>query len=496
MAAATEALQSAKSKIVAAVGGLARLQVIVLLAAVLALDTADKGTVSAVAGSLKKAFGIGNTEIGLIVAVVSFVTAIAALPMGVLVDRLPRRRVLLAALPCWAVGMILSAAATSYGFLLAARIVLGVVTAAAWPCVATLTGDFFPARERASAYGLILAGELIGMGVGFFVAGEVSSVLSWRWSFIALAVPSAVLVWAIWRWLPEPKRGGQSWLRPGERDPEAAAGEGRAPGHDRRDAVTSMQQAVLDSEVKPRQELVLHTDPGPMRWLAVMRYLLQLPSYRLLIVASALAYYFFSGTRAFAMIYFTQHYGLGRASVSALVFVLGAAAIAGVVAGGRISERLLDRGRFNARIVVPAAALFASVPFLAGGIWTRTVWLGILLTACGAGALAAAIAPIDAARLDIVHPRLWGRGEAGRMAVRAGFEGSAPLLFGAMSGWLGGDGTGLMWTFLIMLAPMLIAGSLVILGRRSYPRDVATAAASVEAMAEAEAASAGRNHSR
>ncbi|HVC30687.1 MAG TPA: hypothetical protein VND24_05830 [Steroidobacteraceae bacterium] len=40
----------------------------------------------------------------------------------------------------------------------------------------------------------------------------------------------------------------------------------------------------------------------------------------------------------------------------------------------------------------------------------------------------------DTARLDVVHPRMWGRAEAGRMALRSAFEGGAPLLFGAMSG--------------------------------------------------------------
>ena len=104
----------------------------------------------------------------------------------------------------------------------------------------------------------------------------------------------------------------------------------------------------------------------------------------------------------------------------------------------------------------------------------------------GAAALTAALAPIDAARLDIVHPRLWGRGEAGRMALRSLFEGGAPLLFGAMSYWLGGGTRGLMWTFLVMLLPLLIACALVVPGMRTYPRDVATAAASAAATEKTE----------
>jgi hypothetical protein len=68
--------------------------------------------------------------------------------------------------------------------------------------------------------------------------------------------------------------------------------------------------------------------------------------------------------------------------------------------------------------------------------------------------------------------------------LRTSFEGGAPLLFGAVSVWLGGGANGLMWTFLVMLFPMLVAGSLVLPGRRTYPRDVATAAASAAATAK------------
>jgi len=207
------------------------------------------------------------------------------------------------------------------------------------------------------------------------------------------------------------------------------------------------------------------------------------PSYRLLIIASALAYYFLAGVGAFGMIFFRRHYGVAHGEAVALIVVLGLGALVGVAGGGRLSTWLLKRGSLNARITLPAVALFASAPPLAFGILTTSVWLAVVLLTLGAAVLAAAVAPIDAARLDIVHPRLWGRAESGRMALRSALEGSAPLLFGAMSGWLGGGGQGLAWTFLIMLAPLIAACFVVIPGRRTYPRDVATAAASVDAIA-------------
>lgn len=482
MVSTSHLVKAVKARAAEAAGGAARLQIILMLAAVLALDAADKGAVSAVSGQLESAFRIGNTEIGLLIAIVSLVGAAATLPIGVLADRVRRQTILIIAVLTWAAAMVLSGTATSYAYLLGTRVALGAVTAAAWPCIASLTGDFFAGRERARVYGLILAGELIGIGIGFFISGEVSSFAGWRWSFYILALPAIVLAWILWRYLPEPERGRQSWVTakepasPEERGPRSDGGQAQGKA--------SALEKVREQEVEPRPELTLHEDPTRRSWWWAIRYLLRLPTYRLLILASALAYYFFAGVRAFSMIYFTQHDQLARSTLSMLVFVIGLGALAGVIAGGRLSERLLERGKLDARIIVPAVALGLAVPFFGGGVWSRTAWLSTVLVTAGAGLLAAALAPISAARLDIIHPRLWGRAESGHVALRSALEGGAPLLFGAMSGWLGGGDEGLKWTFLIMLIPMLVASSLGWWMRRTYPRDVATAAASVEETAK------------
>jgi predicted MFS family arabinose efflux permease len=489
MSSGSEILQSAKERAVSVAGGPARLQIIAVLAGVLALESSDLGTVAAVSGQLKGAFHLGNTEVGLLLAVVSFVGAAATLPMGALVDRFSRRRLLMIVVCTWVAAEGVSGAATSFSFLLVTRAIVGAVTAVAWPCVASLTGDFFPARDRAGIYGLIIAGELVGMGVGFFISGEASTLLDWHWSFYVMALPAVALVWVIWRFLPEPERGTQSSIAAGEEDPNAAsrpAAQQPRPGRDeRKDAPKSGSPSPHDTvrraHVRPREELILREDPTHWSLWRVMRYLLRLPTYSLLIVASALAYYFLSGARAFAMLYITQHYHITRGVVSSLVFVVGIGTLAGTVCGGRLSEHLLRKGKADARIVVAAVALALAVPILGFGIWTSNAIIGIGLLTIGAGVLSAAVAPIDAARLDIVHSRMWGRGEAGRMALRSTFEGGAPLLFGAMSGWLGGGQNGLMWTFLIMLLPMLVASALGVSAHKTYLRDVATAAASSRA---------------
>jgi hypothetical protein len=140
---------------------------------------------------------------------------------------------------------------------------------------------------------------------------------------------------------------------------------------------------------------------------------------------------------------------------------------------------------------------------LAPAIAATSVAVALPLLIGGAFLLGAPNPPLDAARLDIIHPRLWGRAEAVRTVLRSIGESAAPLLFGYVSQYVfggpgsaaaegGGSGaghagnaTGLEYTFLVFLVPLMIAGLLSLAGLRTYPRDVATASASVLAIDDA-----------
>jgi predicted MFS family arabinose efflux permease len=182
------------------------------------------------------------------------------------------------------------------------------------------------------------------------------------------------------------------------------------------------------------------------------------------------------------MIYVTGHYDLRRSVASPLLIFVGVGAIVGVLAGGRLADWLLHRGHVSARIIVPGIALVLMVIFMAPAIWTTNAGLGFGLMTPGAAALGAVNPPLDSARLDIMHPRLWGRAESVRITLRMLLEAAAPTVFGFISVRAFGGGTvGLKWTFLLMLIPLLIASALSIWARCTYPRDVATASASLEA---------------
>src|SRR6516164_4202025 len=162
------------------VGGPARARVIALFGAVLALSSADAATVGAIAPQLEHALHIGNTKIGLLSTVALLTGAVFVLPVGLLVDRTKRIPILAFSVVLWSVATLASAFADSYSTLLLTRFLLGAVTATAGPAIASLTGDYFPARERGRVYAYILGGEILGSALGFIVSGTLASAISWR----------------------------------------------------------------------------------------------------------------------------------------------------------------------------------------------------------------------------------------------------------------------------------------------------------------------------
>lgn len=208
---AAEWLRVGVERIDRTVGGPARRNTILFLAAVLSLDSADQGAIGAVAPDLEPSLHITNFQLGLLVTITSLVAVVFTVPMGMLTDRVNRKHLLMVMIALWGGAELASGFSGSYWMLVIFRVALGGVTAVAAPAVASLTGDFFPPGDRGRIYGFIVAGELIGAGFGVLVAGEISALAGWRPALAILAIPSAVLVWVL-RSMPEPARAGQSWI--------------------------------------------------------------------------------------------------------------------------------------------------------------------------------------------------------------------------------------------------------------------------------------------
>jgi MFS family permease len=499
--ASRRAVRAGAGQVVRAVGGPARARVVALFGATLALSGADAAMIGAVAPQLERALHIGNAEIGLLTSVALLGGAALVIPVGMLVDRFRRVPMLSASIVLWSVASLSGAFATSYGHLLASRLALGAVTATAGPAIASLTGDYFAPRERGHVYAYILAGEIAGGAAGFIVGGTLASLVSWRAAFVLLALPGFFLARALWRTVPEPLRGGQSRLAPGAADlaglTTVADDEGDSPRtHELAHAAARRRGVAPD----PRR--VLAEDPQRMALVRAVRYVMQVPTNALLIVGSALGYFFFSGLQTFALLFVRGRYHIGQATAELVLVLLVAGAVLGTLAGGRLNDALLRRGFLGARIAVPAVCYLAAVVLLIPGFVATSVTPAVWFDAAGAALLSAANPALDAVRLDIMPAGLWGRAESVRTLLRSLAQAVAPLAFGGCADLVAGiapeqapvgtdpgvisrgGARGLEISFLIMLGALVAASVFLLRARKTYPRDVATAAASRRADAQ------------
>ena len=458
-------------------GGEERARVIVLLACVLGLAGADNATVGASATALGSDLHITNTDIGLLVTVTALVGAIASLPFGVLADRVRRTTTLGIAIFLWAAAMLWSASVPDFHELLLSRLALGAVVAAAGPLSASLIGDWFAASERGRIYGFILGGEFLGAGFGFAVTGDIASLISWRAAFVILALLAVVLGWFVLR-LREPARGGRGVLaQDGERAVEPLL-ELDEDGPRETDA----QRLARARGVRPHDELVDTRDFQKASLVRAAKYVLRVRTNLLLIAATACGYYFLAGVQTFGMQFATKQYGIDQPLANLLLLAVGGGALAGVVVGGNVGDWLLSRGYLTGRITTAVTGAVGTTLLFIPALVTGSAFTALPYLVAAVAFLSLQNPTIAASQLDIMPPSLWGRAEALRTMLRSIAMALAPLLFGAVSDHIfGGGRSGLQWTFIVMLVPLGASAWLLFKARRTYPEDVATAAAVAQA---------------
>jgi predicted MFS family arabinose efflux permease len=390
--------------------------------AVLALDYADRSVLGAVAPQLERDFHIGSGKIGVLASVFAVVAGLATLPFGVLTDRMRRTRLLAIGVIGWTAAMTASALAVSFVMLLCSRAMLGIMTAVAGPTSASLTGDLYPSERRGRVLGFISGGELVGTGFGFAVAASTTLLVSWRFIFLFLALFGLVVAYAFHR-LEEPRR-----------------------------------RAGADADFRNL-------------WGAV-RYVVDVRTNLILIVAESVGFFFFAGVRTFAVIFTVHRYGIATATGDLLLIFVGIGALVGMLASGRLADALSGRRHASGRILISVVAYPAAAILFLPAILLPSLTAALPLYILGGVAVGAASPPLAAVRLDVIRPGMWGRAEAVRTMLRVAGEGLAPLVFGLVA-----DTAGPKTAFLVFLPSLALNGVILLFARHTYPRDVEAAAA-------------------
>ena len=169
---------------------------------------------------------------------------------------------------------------------------------------------------------------------------------------------------------------------------------------------------------------------------------------------------------------------------------MGTGSLLGLLTSGRLADRLIRRGHISARIVVAGVSFILAAALMVPALLTTSLIVAVPLLFVALAALSAPNPPLDAAQLDVVPSQLWGRAQGVRTALRNLLEALGPLLFGVTAGLFvarrptlegvaaeipPGQTRGLLITFLITLVPLAGAGVLLLVTRRHYVVDVASA---------------------
>jgi EmrB/QacA subfamily drug resistance transporter len=135
----------------------------------------------------------------------ALVFGMAIVSGGRIADMFGRRRVFFIGSVLFAGFSAVGAFAPDLGFLIGARVGMGVGGALMWPAILGMTFAALPESKAGLAGGIILGVAGIGNAVGPLVGGVLTEALSWRWIFVLNVPIAAIAMLVTWRKVHQPQ---------------------------------------------------------------------------------------------------------------------------------------------------------------------------------------------------------------------------------------------------------------------------------------------------
>ena len=287
-------MRQRSGRLAAATGGAATAPLAVLFALNL-VDEFDRVAFSVLSPEIRDTFGMSDSTIVGIASVAGVTALLAALPIGVVADRVRRVRLAGLGAAAWGGFTVLTAAAPAVWVLVLARTGASVGRIVNEPVHASLLSDYYPPATHPRVFALHRLANPVGLGSAV-VVGALATLFDWRWVFAALCIPTFLLLPVLLR-LREPARGHTAAVVP------------------------------------------------PSSFLAARRELFQVRTLRRLWVALPVVGVAIITLPQLISLFFERVYGFGPAGRGLVTFLSGAGTVAGLALGERLASRAVRDGR-------------------------------------------------------------------------------------------------------------------------------------------------------
>lgn len=186
------------------------------------VSSLDRSLISLLVEPLKADLGLSDFQIGLVQGLgFGLFYAVLGVPMGMLVDRFPRKLIVWGGVTVWSLCAAACGLAGNFMQLLIARFGVGAGEATLSPAAYSIIGDHFPPRRLAFVMGVFGAGGVLGISAALAVGGVViawaetmrdvdwpllSALKPWQMAFIVAGLPGVLIAFLVFL-VPENPRG-------------------------------------------------------------------------------------------------------------------------------------------------------------------------------------------------------------------------------------------------------------------------------------------------
>jgi MFS family permease len=404
----------------------------------------DRQILTLLVQPIKADLGVSDTQVSLLqgFAFALFYTFMG-IPLGLLVDRVNRRNLIVFGVLVWSAMTIACGLSRGFWTLFLARVGVGIGEAVLHPAAYSLMSDYFAPASRGRAFSLFSAAGTLGIALSWVFGGAVLSWLgnvgsmvlpalgqlpTWKIVFLTAGVPGLVLI-PLLLTLREPTRRERAGLS-GTR------------------GLTAMRAFLKQN--RRAVGLVL-----------IVNALIALAGY---------------GVIAWMAASFVRVYGVKLGTAGLLCgLIMGAAALIGAPIGGYFADRFTAQGRIGGKMLIPVfSGVLGAAAFSAWWL-VNDLYVAVVLGIVAFSIQVATTSTAGAALTDLVPNELRGQLSAVFLLVTgvAGI-GLGPTSIALVTDHLFHSEVSVRYSMIVVAAPcLLLAALLSWVGRRVYSNTVA-----------------------